>query len=122
MTPDSARKLLSDAGVFYGDFGESPEDAQTLNMNDTFGWALAWGLFIPDDKLVEVAQLFCRYGEAGLVYWASQSEGGMRSEFHDINRQIDFAANEERIRLETPDSNKRAYREVTYMLGTKPTL
>jgi hypothetical protein len=43
MTIDEARSLLKQADLFYEDDSD-PEYAQTLNMNDTWGWALAWGV------------------------------------------------------------------------------
>lgn len=99
--------------------GESLEGGKlTLNMNDTWGWALAWNPTVTPEQLPEVARLFRDYGRAGLLYWHSQQEGGMRSEFHDNNRMLDFVANEERIRKEVPDSNKRAYHKAQYTLGT----
>src|SRR5665213_2591295 len=45
---------------------------QSLNMNDQFGWALAMGQHVPDDKLIEVATLFWQYGWNGLLYWTSE--------------------------------------------------
>lgn len=121
MTLDEARQLLNIAGVFYGSYDEDDkENAQTLNMNDVWGWAVAWGEFVPDDKLVEVAQLFCLYGDAGLLYWVSDQHESMRSEFEDNNRAIDFVRHEEKIRKDVPDSNKRAYTKVVYTLGEKP--
>lgn len=51
------------------------------------------------------------------MYWHSIQEKDMRSEFHDNNRAIDFVRNEERIRKEVPDYNKRAYYKTKYVLG-----
>ena len=103
--------LLAAGDGFIGDSGFS------LNMNDTWGWALAWCPSVPDDQMKEVGRLFRLYGRAGLLYWHSQQEGGMRSEFHDINRMVDFVANEERIAKEVPDSNRRAYHKTKYVVG-----
>lgn len=103
--------LLNSGYAFTGDGGKL-----SLNMNDTWGWALAWCPEIPDDQVKEVARLFRAYGNAGLLYWHSQQEGGMRSEFYDNNRQLDFVENEERIRKEVPDHNKRAYHKTEYMV------
>ena len=120
MGARQARALLKVAGVFYGDFGESEKDKQTLNMNDTFGWALALGEYVPDEKLSEVGTLFRRYGDAGLLYWVSEKNDGMRSAFEDVNRAIDFVRHEEKLRKEVPSSTERAYKKMTYVLGGEP--
>ena len=117
MTIDQARALLEAAEVFYGDLGE--RDKQTLNMNDTFGWALAWGEYVPDEKLPEVAALFMRHGLAGLLYWVSEQNDGMRAEFEDINRFIDFVRHEEKLIKEIPSSTDRARKKLTYVLGER---
>ena len=117
MSIDEAKQLLSAAGVCYPEDEEMP--GLHLNMNDTWGWALAWGEPVPDDKVVEVATLFSYYGTCGLLYWVSEQHNQMRSEFADINRFVDFVRNEERVRKETPDSSERAYRKITYKIGEK---
>ena len=88
-----------------------------LNMNDTWCWASGWGEEVPDDKILEVADLIWWYGYAGALYWVSEQHGGMRSEFHDINRFVDFVRNEERLKKDVPDSNRRAYKRLAYTLG-----
>jgi len=115
MNIDEAKKFLKLAGVCYPPDDETP--GLVLNMNDVWGWATAWGEDVPDDQIMEVIVLLCRYGDAGLLYWVSERNECMRSEFEDINRFVDFVRNEERIKKETPESNKRAYRKVTYTLG-----
>ena len=101
---EQARELLGKAGLFFdADDGDDTEEsrqkmAQTLNMNDVWGWACADGKYVPDDKLPELAALFYRYGWAGVLYWVSEQSGGMRSEFHDNNRFIDFVRHEERLK------------------------
>jgi hypothetical protein len=117
MSEASSRALLTAAGVFYGDIGDDPKDAQTLNMNDVWGWATAWGEYVPDEDLPEVARLFSRYGDAGLLYWVSERHEKMKSEFEDNNRFIDFVRHEEELCLQCPDSNKRAYTKLKYTLG-----
>lgn len=112
-----ARALLELADQFYGDIPGEPEAAQTLNMNDVWGWAMAWGEYVPDEELPRVAELFKRYGDAGVLYWVSEHHGQMRSEFEDNNRFIDFVRHEEKLRQEVPDSNKRAYKKLKYTLG-----
>ena len=115
MTVDEAKKFLKLAHVCYPDDDEEP--GLHLNMNDVWGWATAWGEEVPDDKALEVVGLYGRYGDCGLLYWVSERHEQMRSEFEDINRFVDFVRNEERIRKETPESTKRAYRKVSYTLG-----
>ena len=98
-----------------------PQDEETpgltLNMNDTWGWAIAWGEPVPDEKITELSGLIWEYGNAGVLYWVSEQHGGMRSEFHDINRFVDFVRREERLKKAVPDSNRRAYTKLTYTLG-----
>ena len=109
-----AHKLLEAAGVFYDD-----DMPRTLNMNDTFGWAEAFGEEVPEESIQEVATLFWYYGQVGLIYWVSERNGGMRSEFEDVNRYIDFVRHEEQLRKQEPSSSKRAYMELVYTLGQK---
>jgi hypothetical protein len=119
FSKDSALRLLNSADVFYGSDADSDsesEEAHTLNMNDTWCWASAWGEEVKDDELVAVATLFWRYGNAGLLYWVSQKHEAMRSEFYDNNRAIEFVENEERIRLAYPNSTARAYHEESYTI------
>ena len=118
MTEQDATALLKAAGLFYPDDPEdNPEGRLILNMNDVWGWATAWGEEVPKDKLTVVAGLFSEYGWPGVLYWVSEQHDGMRSEFHDNNRFIDFVRNEEKLRKEVPDSNKRAYTKLKYTLG-----
>lgn len=113
---DSARMMLQFAGLFFEDADE-PQWSQTLNLNDTFGWAIADCESVSDEDLPKVAELFWRYGYAGVLYWVSERRGGQRSEFQDINRFIDFARAEELIRSEEPSDTKRAYLHKEYTLG-----
>ena len=115
-----ARKLLERSGYTYYDDHEDfleDEESLVLNMNDTFAWATAWSVEIPDNKLIEVADLFQRYGYAGLVYWVSETNNQMKSAFYDINRYIEFVRREEKVIKEMPESNQRAYTRVTYTIG-----
>ena len=91
-----------------------------LNMNDTWGWAMAWGEEVPDDKVGEIADLIWLYGYAGALYWVSERHGQMRSEFEDINRCVDFVRHEEKLRKDEPNSSKRAYKKLVYTLGQSP--
>jgi hypothetical protein len=120
FTLDEAKALLKAAGVFYHDEDNHDENfgaPYTLNMNDTWGWATAWGETVPEEELPHVAELFFHYGWGGILYWMSERNDGMRSEFHDNNRYIDFARHEEAIRAEIPDGSKRAYAKRSYTLG-----
>ena len=121
MNQEQARKLLDAAEVFYEiDDTDDEEDQKFkhwLNMNDTFAWALAMGQPVADGQFVEVAELFWRYGHAGLIYWVSEQNDRMGSEFEDVQRFIDFVRHEEKLRVDVPDSNKRAYHKLKYRLG-----
>ena len=114
---DESRELLTLAGVFYDYGDEDPKESQTLNQNDTWGWALSWGQHVPDDQLPVVAELFWRYGNGGILYWVSRQNDNMRSEFHDVNRQIEFVHKEESIRELIRDSSVRAHTKLHYEIG-----
>ena len=92
LSVDKARKRLVNADVFFGELNgdECPQLNQTLNMNDTWAWAWADGEYVPDEELPRVAELFWHYGYCGILYWVSERNEQMRSEFEDINRFIDF--------------------------------
>ncbi len=115
-----ARQLLEDAGVLYGGASKL---AQYVNLNDTFAWALSDCEHVPDEELPRVARLFYRYGFCGVLHWVVERRTARgdrrlaRSEFHDINRFIDFARQEERIREEEPSSSARAYLKKQYTIG-----
>ncbi|MGH9369696.1 MAG: hypothetical protein ACRD3M_18750 [Thermoanaerobaculia bacterium] len=118
MTSDEARQLLTLAGVFYEPDDEIKEYAQTLNMNDVWGWATAWGQYVPDSELPRVGELFYRYGWCGILYWMSEQHEQMRSEFLDVNRFVDFVRQEEKLREAEPSFSKRAYKKIEYSLGS----
>lgn len=111
---EEAINLLKAADLFFDD--EDFESKYVLNMNDVWGWACADGEEVPEDKLIEVAELFWQYGWAGILYWVSRRNNDSKSEFADVNRFIDFVVNEERIKQEFPDPNIRAYIKATYTL------
>lgn len=114
-----AQKVLLNANVFFGSGGD-PEDIEldrTINLNDTFAWALAYGLEVADEDMLEVYDLFINYGWCGIYYWAAEKDGWKKSEFYDITRMIEFVRKEEKIKKEVPDSNKRAYFKAVYTLG-----
>lgn len=127
---EKARRFLELGGAFYvtreeieewnrknPDGLEDDSTSRTLNMNDTFGRALAYGELVSDEDMIEVAELFCRYGYHGLTYWCAEKEGWSRSEFEDITRGIEFVRQEEKIMTKYPDSSERAYKKVKYTLG-----
>ena len=101
--------------ILYKD--DDPSLMQTLSMNDTFGWALAMSEYVPDEDLHEVARLYKQYGQGGLIYWVSERNNQMRSEFPAINRQIEFVRQEEILRSEAPDLSQWAYRKFSYSIG-----
>jgi hypothetical protein len=102
MTIDRARILLRMSGfLFEEDDEENPKLKQTINLNDTWSWACADGEYVPDEELSEVANLFLSYGYCGILYWVSEKRNQCKSEFHDINRLIEFVRSEERIRNRT---------------------
>ena len=118
MTDNKDLALLKAAGVFYPhDPEDGAEEKYFLNMNDVWAWATAWGEDVPKEKIGQVATLFRRYGDAGLLYWVSLRHDNMRSEFHDNNRAIDFVRHEEQLRKDVPNSSKRAYTKLTYTLS-----
>lgn len=114
-----AQKSMSDelTMLLAADVGKLAGGKLVLNMSDTWGWATAWAEPVPEDELPRVAELFERYGHCGLYYWVTTKHLGLRSEFHDINRMVDFVAAEEKVIAEEPDSNKRAYKKVSYSIG-----
>lgn len=130
-----ARDILERAVVFYHTHkdveeaqraGESPEEIiemqhslQTLNMNDTWAWALGYGVKVADEELPELARLFIAYGYCGILYWVAEKDGWKRSEFEDITRFVQFVREEEKIRKEVPQSNARAYAKRGYILGSQ---
>lgn len=127
FTQEEALAFLRAGDVFYWNEYDPDEDDgerppfRCLNMNDTWGWALAWGEYVPDDKLIEVAELFWQYGWAGCLYWVSEQHEQMRSEFHDVNRRVEFVRHEEEFKKRTPGSSKQAYTPYSYVLGLPST-
>ena len=100
---------------------EHPHLAQSINVNDTFGWGLAWFEYVPDEELPEVARLFSLYGKAGLYYWVSERNDKTRSEFFPINRMIDFVSHEERVIKELGYwTSKWAYHKEMYTIYPDP--
>lgn len=119
MNTESAKKLLSDAGLFFWPLGEcdTPEHEQTLNMNDKWAWGTAFGQKVEDKDAVEVARLFVDYGFCGVLYWVSEQNEKMDSEFSHINRMIQFVRNEEDIRCSNKSLSKYAYDKREYIVS-----
>ena len=100
-TIDEAKNLLTQAGVFFDCVEEDdPIFKQMINLNDVWGWACADGEVVSEEDLPELAELFFRYGYCGVLWWVSKKRNNCRSEFEDINRFLDFVANEEAIRAD----------------------
>lgn len=123
-TRKKAEKFLRAGNVFYlnkprKSWGNAHKE---LNMNDTFGWALAYGAIVEDEHMIEVAELFWRYGMPGLHYWCTihpNEEYRMEcSDFEDVQRGIDFVRQEEKIRNEKT-SYRAAFDKVVYTLGER---
>lgn len=120
MKNEEIINLLTDAGVFFGcdESEDDPKRKQIINLNDAFYWGCADCEYVEDKELPRLADLFYRYGEAGILYWvAVEKRGGMEPEFLDVKRQIEFVTNEEAIRKEEPDPIKRAYLKRKYTIG-----
>jgi hypothetical protein len=96
---------------------ERRKEAQTINQNDTWAWALSFRQEVPDEDLPGLARLARTYGYCGVLYYVSEKNEQMRSEFEDNQRHVDFVRREEQIRNEEPDYNERAYKQVQYTLG-----
>jgi hypothetical protein len=116
MTKESVLALLKTLDVVF-DADEIEHYVQTLNMNDVWGWGVSWCEYIPDDELPRVGYLLSNYGWCGALYWTSERHNQMRSEFEDINRFVEFVRQEERVKMEWPDSSQRAYKKHSYNLG-----
>lgn len=119
FTVDEALSLLTAAEVFFEpDEDDDPKLARMLNLNDAFFWACSDGEYVSDEDAPRVAELFFRYGRCGVWYWVVvEKRDGSTAEFMDVNRAIEFVRNEEAFRVEFPDSTKRAYTPLTYMIG-----
>lgn len=113
---ERAKAVLVSMDLVWGVDEDSPDGDQILNMNDTWGWATAWGERVPDEELPEAARLAIKYGYCGVLYWVSQRHDQMKSEFEDINRMVAFVRAEESIRAEYPNSSERAYLKRSYTL------
>lgn len=120
FTIESAKELLTVAEIFFGcsDTEDDPKFAQTVNLNDAFYWACSDAEYVDDSEVPRLAELFWRYGNAGVYYWVLvEKRGGEKPEFVDVQRQVEFVAQEEAIRKEEPSSSKRAYLKRQYTIG-----
>lgn len=118
MNITEAKELLKAADLTFGPDDEIEHYDRCLNMNDVWAWGTSWIEEIPEDEVILVASLVQRYGACGAYYWLSVKHENLRSEFHDINRMVDFVRHEEAIRAEIPDSSQRAYAKRDYHLGS----
>lgn len=115
MSNEEAWALVKANPCYYHDAEESPKHG--MIMNDVWGWACADGFDVSDENIVRVAELLFRYGFCGLLYYqAIELNQYFRSEFTDNNRSLQFVIQEEAIRKEVPDSNKRAYAKRSYVV------
>lgn len=118
---EEARAYLQTTEIFFdndpSDEDYSPDMDQQVNFNDVWGWALSYWEKCEDNELPELAELHSSYGWCGVLYWCSKKNNGMRSEFHDVNRRIEFVENEERIKKQIPGRSKRAYHQEEYTIG-----
>ncbi len=103
--------LNADVGSLTG------EGDLEINMNDVWGWASADSERVPKDQIEEVARLFFKYGWCGILYWSSERNTGGKSEFHDVNRFIEFVRREEELRKAVTSDSARAYKKLRYELG-----
>lgn len=119
MDIESSKKLLSAAGLFFYGIGEceDPEDECVLNMNDTWAWACAFGQKVEDNDMPEVCRLFINYGFCGVLYWVSEKNDGMQSEFSHINRMVQFVRNEERIMHLSDGATNYAFSKAQYLIS-----
>jgi len=106
ISDDLVMLLAADVGYLKAD------GTFFLNFSDTWAWACADGEVVAPNEFSEVARLFRHWGWVGLLYWATTKRPGLRSEFKDINRFIDFVAREEAQMKKIPDSSKRAYADL----------
>lgn len=115
MTFEESWALIKACPLYYErDPEENQEGRHFILMNDVWGWAWADEFEINDENICEVAKLYDSYGFCGLLYY--QSKERKSSEFTDNNRIIQFVQNEERIKKEEPNHNKRAYYKASYII------
>ncbi len=92
-----------------------------ISMSDVWAWATSDGFFVNNSNVKRIAELFQRYGFCGLLYYQQYELKHWKcSEFTDNNRMIQFVYNEEKIRKEVPDYNKRGYAKYTYTITGEP--
>lgn len=111
---------MTKADIFFGcdDPEDDPKYSQMINLNDAFYWACSDAEYVEDSELPRLAELFWRYGIAGVNYWVLvEKRGGDKPEFVDVQRQVEFVTQEEAICKEEPSSSKRAYLKRQYTIG-----
>lgn len=130
FTTKEAAKLLERANVFFYDPSDEDEEdyedwKHVINCGDTFAWGCADAEKVEENELVEAATLFWRYGWGGLLYWIVSKRGTEYpwSEFHDVNRSIEYAKREEELLHEFGDpaksTSERAYAKRKYSIGVE---
>ena len=90
-----------------------PDGRLEINFSDTWAWASSFLEDVRQDEIPEVARLYRAWGWCGLLYWATVNNPGLRSEFKDINRFIDFVKREEAFIKAVPSSSKRAFTDIS---------
>lgn len=109
--------LMKACPSYYHDAEERPH-YHSIMMSDVWGWACADGFTLTDANIERVAELYNRYGFPGLLYYQTEADPRYKSsEFTDNNRFLQFVQNEERIRKEQPDYNKRGYYKAAYAIS-----
>lgn len=111
------KSFLEMAGIFFDKDEEEGVTASVINLNDAMYWGVADGEDVPEAEIPELARLYNAYGWCGVLYWASKKRGMPKVEFLDVARFIEFVQKEEQIRVEIPDTAKRAYEKRTYTIG-----
>ena len=114
MEAEEAWALLKACPLYRHDPEDSPH--HYIIMSDVWAWALGDAIKLTDENVVRVAELYDRYGFCGLLYHEIERGRYTCSEFTDYNRMIQFVENEERIRREVTDLNRRGYHKAEYTI------
>ena len=119
MNIERAKTLITASGMCFDEDFDDEVKPFTINLNDAFWWACGDAETIPEESLIEVADLFFQYGICGVYYWVLKRRGIDTVEFADINRFVEFVRNEERIKAEVPSDSARAYYKAAYTIGSE---
>lgn len=114
----NAYAFLQATGIFH-DPEDADDDLTDINLNDTFGWALAYSVEVTADELEPLQALYRRYGFCGVLYFAAVKDGwdvGSIS-FQDTRRMIEFVQHEEGVRTSCSSSSEYAYKKAPVTLG-----